>query len=421
MFRKVLYIITILFINHLSASAQHGYTLTGTIQDAQTKEPLSFATIQLQTSDRTWYGALSDQNGRYSFAKLAAGTYTATVSYLGYDKLTKTFSISKNTILSFQLTSSTMALNEVVITASESKGLTSASKIDRRAMEHLQPTSFTDLLELLPGGKSVDPNMGSANLIKIREAGSTSETIASLGVGFVVDGMTVNTDANLQYLQGTNQGDKESVSKGVDMRTLSTDNIESVEIIRGIPSVEYGNLTGGLVNIKRKSSASPLTARFKADQVSKLFSAGKGWAISGTNVLNLDLSYLDSKVDPRDSRENYKRITASARLNTNYKAKIGHIDWRINADYTGSFDNVKRDKDITVKEDSYKSSYDKMTLGGEWVLKRPEHSFLRQLRANASVSQEFSQIKERKSVSLDRPTGIPNSTEQGEADGLYLP
>lgn len=70
-------------------------------------------------------------------------------------------------------------------------------------MEHLQPTSFTDLLELLPGGKSVDPNMGSANLIKIREAGNTSETIASLGVGFVVDGMTVNTDANLQYQQGT--------------------------------------------------------------------------------------------------------------------------------------------------------------------------------------------------------------------------
>ena len=263
--------------------------------------------------------------------------------------------------------------------------------------------------------------MGGVNLIKIREAGSTSEDIASLGVGFVIDGMTMNTDANLQYVPGTSQSSKESVSKGVDMRMLSTDNIESVEIIRGIPSVEYGNLTGGLVNIKRKSSASPLTARFKADQVGNLFSAGKGWAINGSNVLNLDLSYLDSKVDPRDSRENYKRITASARWNNNYKTNIGHIDWRINADYTGSFDNVKRDKDVTIKEDSYKSSYDKMTLGGEWVLKRSEQSFLRQLRANASISQEFSQIKERKSVSLDRPMGIPNSTVEGEADGLYLP
>lgn len=421
MFRKVFYIITVLFINHLSASAQHGYTLTGTIQDAQTKEPLSFATIQLQTAEQVWFGALSDQNGRYSFSKLPAGKYTAVVSYLGYDRQTKTFSISKNTNVSFLLTSSAMALNEVVITASESKGLTSASKIDRTAMQHLQPTSFTDLLELLPGGKSIDPDMGSANLIKIREAGTSTNDMMSLGVGFVIDGMTVNTDANLQYLQGTSQSAKESVSKGLDMRMLSTDNIESVEIIRGIPSAEYGNLTNGLVNIKRKSSASPLTARFKADQVSKLFSAGKGWAISGSNVLNLDLSYLDSKVDPRDSRENYKRITASARWNSNYKAGAGHIDWGINADYTGSFDNVKQDKDVTIKEDSYKSSYDKMTLGGEWTLKRPEHSFLRQLRANASVSQEFSKIKERKTISLDRPTGIPNSLAEGEADGLYLP
>ena len=356
MFRKVLYIITLLFISHLSASAQHGYTLTGTIQDAQTKEPLSFATIQLQTADKTWYGALSDQNGRYSFTKLSPGEYTATVSYLGYDKLTKTFSISKNTTLAFRLTSSTMALNEVVITASESKGVTSASKIDRKAMEHLQPTSFTDLLEMLPGGKSIDPNMGKANLINIREAGNSSEIISSLGVGFSIDGMPVNTDANLQYLNGSSTSSKQFVSKGVDMRTLSTDNIESVEIIRGIPSVEYGNLTNGLVNIKRKSTASPLTARFKADQVSKLFSVGKGLAINGSNVLNLDLSYLDSKVDPRDSRENYKRITASARWGSNYKANIGHIDWRINADYTGSFDNVKQDKDVTIKEDSYKSS-----------------------------------------------------------------
>lgn len=411
----------LLFITHLSASAQNGYALTGTIRDAQTKEPLSFATIQLQTADQTRFGALSDQNGRYSFTRLPAGGYTAVVSYLGYDKMTKSFSISKNATLSFQLTSSALALNEVVITASESKGLTSASKIDRTAMEHLQPTSFSDLLELLPGGKSTDPDMGSANLIKIREAGSTGEAISSLGVGFVVDGMAVNTDANLQYLRGTSRSDKETVSKGVDMRMISTDNIESVEIIRGIPSVEYGNLTGGLVNIKRKSGAAPLNARFKADQVGKLFSAGKGWAVTGSNVLNIDLSYLDSKVDPRDSRENYKRLTASARWSSNYKANIGHVDWRINADYTGSFDNVKQDKDVTIKEDSYKSSYDVMTLGGEWVLKRAEHSFLRQLRAGASVSQEFSQIKERKTISIDRPMGIPNSMEEGEADGLYLP
>lgn len=423
MFCKVFYIITGLVISHLSASAQQGHTLTGTVQDAQTQEPLGFATIQLQAANQTWHGALSDANGRYSFARLPEGAYTATVSYLGYDPSIRTFVLTKDTTLSFLLTSSTLSLDEVVITASESKGATSASKIDRQAMEHLQPTSFTDLLEMLPGGKSADPDMGKANLMNIREAGTGSEIISSLGVGFIIDGMPVNTDANLQYLNGTATAysSKQSVSKGVDMRTLSTDNIESVEIIRGIPSVEYGNLTNGLVNIRRKATASPLTARFKADQVSKLFAVGKGLALLDGNVLNLDLGYLDSRTDPRESRENYKRITASARWGGNRQADSGHMDWRASADYTGSFDQVRRDKDVTSKEDSYRSSYDKLTLGGEWSLRRPAGSFVRLLQAKVSASQEFSRLTERRTVSIDRPTGIPNSMTEGEADGLYLP
>ena len=43
-----------------------------------------------------------------------------------------------------------MALNEVVVTASESKRATSASIVDRTAMKHLQPSSFSDLMELVP-------------------------------------------------------------------------------------------------------------------------------------------------------------------------------------------------------------------------------------------------------------------------------
>lgn len=66
------------------------------------------------------------------------------------------------------------------------------------------------------------------------------------------------------------------------MRAISTDNIESVEIVRGIPSAEYGNLTSGMVKIKRITRSTPFTARFKADEYSKLFSAGKGFAIGNT-------------------------------------------------------------------------------------------------------------------------------------------
>lgn len=421
---KVTYIFFWFFIgSSFPVIAQQIVSLSGQVRDEQTKETLAFATIQLIDHDKVKYAAITDINGTYHLSEIIPGEYRIVISYLGYDKTDQKILITKKLTLPFYLKSSSTSLNEVVVTASESKGITSASKIDRTAMQHLQPTSFTDLLELLPGGKTTDPNMGKSNLIRMREAGSTSEAIASLGVGFVVDGMPVNTDANLQYIPETTKGDaKESVSKGVDMRTISTDNIESVEIVRGIPSVSYGNLTGGLVIIKRKNTETPFSARFKADQVSKLASIGKGIRLtnSGNDILNADLSYLDSKVDPRDSRENYKRLTASLRWNALRQVQRGGMEWNASVDYTGSFDNVKRDKDITIKEDKYKSSYDQFRLNGGWQWK-PDQSFIKALRADVSLSQSFDRIEEVKSVAIDRPMAVPNSLEEGEADGIYLP
>lgn len=422
---KVTYIFLFIFIGcSFPVAAQQKVSLNGLVRDGQTKEGLGFATIQLNTIHGTSYGVITDTHGHYHLPGIPTGNYTATVSYLGYDKSVKILILTKNTTLSFDLMSSSTSLNEVIVTASESKGATSASKIDRTAMAYLQPTSFTDLLELLPGGKSSDPSMGKSNLIRLREAGSTNEQIASSGVSFMIDGTPLNADGNLQYIPGTltNTEAKESVSKGIDMRTISTDNIESVEIIRGIPSVEYGNLTGGLVLIKRKRTASPFGARFKTDQFSKLFSVGKGLNLGGNHhILNMDLSYLDSKVDPRNSFENYKRITASIRWNAGKQLESSVMEWNLASDYTGSFDNVKQDKDNTVKENRYESTYDKFTVSGEWSLKFLEHSLLRTLRANVSLSQEFNRMDETRSISIDRPMAIPNSIEQGEKDGIYLP
>lgn len=79
-------------------------------------------------------------------------------------------------------------MQEVIVTARESHGMTSSSIIDRKAMEHLQPSSFSDLLELLPGGRSADPALNQVNPIRLREAGEGSSSsdydVASRGVAF---------------------------------------------------------------------------------------------------------------------------------------------------------------------------------------------------------------------------------------------
>ena len=101
------------------------------------------------------------------------------------------------------------------------------------------------------------------------------------------------------------------------MRSIPTDNIESVEVVRGIPSVEYGNLTSGLVNIRRRAIATPFEARVKADEYGKLVSLGKGIALQGDDkILNIDADYLTARSDPRNTLANYRRITGSMRYNS---------------------------------------------------------------------------------------------------------
>ena len=123
-------------------------------------------------------------------------------------------------------------IQEVVVTAEESTGHSSASVIGKEAIQHIQPSSFTDILQTLPGGTTKDPNLTNVNTIRLREATNSASSsdydASSLGTSFVVDGAPVNTDANMQYVQSDVSGadsKRNSVGAGVDMRTISTDDI----------------------------------------------------------------------------------------------------------------------------------------------------------------------------------------------------
>ena len=260
-------------------------------------------------------------------------------------------------------------LEEVVVTAEESMKKSSSSVINKEAMEHLQPSSFTDVVSMMPGSSTNEPNLTTSNTIHIREAGNPSGddyATSSLGTSFVVDGAPISTDANLQYIQGESStgsdANRSTVNAGVDMRTISTDDIEKVEIIRGVAPAEYGEVTSGVVSIERTIKPTPLKLRFKADGFSKLFYIGKGlgWNENKT-VLNVGIDYLNAKKDPTNTLENYQRITDSFRFQNRWTLDTYNIRWQSNIDYTGSIDNDKKDPDINFnKEDSYKSQYHKL-------------------------------------------------------------
>ena len=326
-------------------------------------------------------------------------------------------------------------LDEVVVTAKEGHGLTTASTIDRDAMNHLQPTSFADLLELLPGNISHDPDMSRNNAISLRETGNLGVSgavsdnpdydISSLGTLFMVDGAPIIGDASLQSIgtmSDATADSRSSTNRGVDMRAISTDNIESVEIVRGIPSAEYGNLTSGMVKIKRIARSTPFTARFKADEYSKLFSAGKGFAIGNTpHVLNADVSYLDSKADPRDNLEKYRRVTGSLRMNMKWHPGFADIGWNYGLDYTGSFDNQKTDPDLSYRKiDEFRSSYTRAAFTSDISLRLNSVRMFTDFSFNASLSYEHEVIERHKQVAPQRASVAPSTMLPGVSTGHYL-
>ena len=322
-------------------------------------------------------------------------------------------------------------LHEVTVTAIQPAGATSTSRIGREAMRHLQPTSFADLMALLPGGMSKTPDMTSVNSINLRETGTIGALgtsvrnadydISSLGTLFVIDGAPVSTDANMQMVGNANgSSGLNSTNRGVDMRSIATDNIESVEIVRGIASAEYGNLSSGMVNIKRTRRAIPFTARFKADEYSKLFFAGKGFAVDNT-IVNADIGWLDSKADPRDNLNNYTRINASVRSQMRWSGGPTISTLNLSVDYTGSTDKSKIDPDISNhKIDEYRASYNSMGITADYRLSLPFLKAINAISLIGSLTYQSDRLHRLRQVAPGRATVAPTSMEEGVHDGRYI-
>ena len=421
----------------LNVAVMEAQNIICKVVDAKTQEAIVGAVVTQKSSKKVL--AITDIDGKCELSSSYEGNLVV-ITYVGYKSLT--IPLKNHAII--PLRQNATALGEVVVTARASDGPVTSSIIGRDAMTHLQPNSIADLMELLPGGYAKDPNMGEANTITLRETGTmgaygaitknNNYSISSLGTQFMVDGVPISTDANLQYSplsdtqssasSSTVENNRNITNRGVDMRSISTDDIESVEVVRGIPSVEYGNLTSGLINIKKIRRAIPLTARFKADGYSKLFSLGKGLQLDGegNSILNVDLGYMDSKIDPTDNFENYKRVTGALRytLRGDRKKKI-KWQWNSAFDYSGSFDDSKSDPDINYgRVDEYKSSYSRLALTNGFNVKMPK-SWFKELDVNTLVSLQLDRLRQTRLVAPQRYGIVPLSWSDGEneAQAVY--
>lgn len=305
------------FAHVYAQQTQRGLILKGKVVDEQNR-PIETAYVILNGS----YYTLTDAKGNFTLKNLPAMKGECTVSCVGYDtkKLTIDVQTASKKTLQITLQTANLALKQVTVTAKQ-EGMGSRSEIGQDAIRHIQAKSIGDVMQLMPGALTVNPTLNNLSQAYVREIEGNDNN--ALGTQIIVDGAPLSNDANLQVISQTQYGNRSgayedgmsnqtTAGRGVDLRTVSADNIESVEVIRGIPSAEYGNLTSGIVIVKTKAGRTPLEAKFKADPFSKLAWAGKGFNLRSGGAINLGFDWSQSYADQRQHYKGYERITATA-------------------------------------------------------------------------------------------------------------
>ena len=304
----------------LHAQSHEKGSISGKIHELDEKEkriPLGYATLYFPDYG---IGTTSDENGRFNMTNVPMGKARVQVIYVGKVTIDTLVNVNRDLTLDFTLQNENFNLKEVTVTATQNRaGRSTASNISRQAMDHLQATSLNDLLSLMPGGVSQNSALNSSQQINIRQiAGNSSheEALNALGTAIIRDGAPISNNSNLSAMNPSVSGGASAMSGGaspsggVDVRSISTENIESVEIIRGIPSVEYGDLTSGAVIVHTKAGREPLRVKAKANPNVYQISMGTGYELGkDKGALNVSADYAYNTNDPKATYQHYQRAT----------------------------------------------------------------------------------------------------------------
>lgn len=213
MLRKILTMAFVCLISAGTAFAQSG-SLTGTVTDAQTGEPLVGANVYISELQK---GSPTDVNGEYEITDIPVGTYEVRVSYIGYTETTQTVEITSGTNeLDFALQAG-MELSELVVTAlgdevNRNSVTFSTQEVEAEQLNVTQDANIKTSLAGKVAGVQIlgqaGSKLGESGNIRVRGAISLTNDLAE--PLYVVDGVP-----------------------GVDPNMIDMNNVQDVNVLKG--------------------------------------------------------------------------------------------------------------------------------------------------------------------------------------------
>ena len=393
-------------------------TVEGVVRDSDGK-PLSFATMFIAELGT---GVSTDLEGKFRFTGTKGTEYTLNVSYLNHvDKEVKVKAGSPEPLV-IVLEEQSYELAEVVVMADYKKNQGSPAVINQQALEHIQPTSVADVLSLIPGGLFRESSATGFNRISLRQSGSDDNT--SLGMAVVMDGIPQDNDgfrASIPGLSTDEYSDRLGMNRGIDLKTLSTDHIRKIEIVKGISSAKLGNLSSGVIQTTSKIGITPAPLRMKVDPLTKLIYLGKGFRISPKmGYLHTGIDYTSVYDDRRDPMSKYSRLTGQVTYNNSVDVgdKTLFLFFKLSEVYT--LNQAKEDELTQDYNESFRNKYSR--TGASFKAQMYDlGKIVDNVEFIASADYTYDLIDRNRLVQTGTPLPSPLATEEGESEGIYLP
>ena len=393
-------------------------TVEGVVRDSDGK-PLSFATMFIAELGT---GVSTDLEGKFRFTGTKGTEYTLNVSYLNHvDKEVKVKAGSPEPLV-IVLEEQSYELAEVVVMADYKKNQGSTAVINQQALEHIQPTSVADVLSLIPGGLFRESSATGFNRISLRQSGSDDNT--SLGMAVVMDGIPQDNDgfrASIPGLSTDEYSDRLGMNRGIDLKTLSTDHIRKIEIVKGISSAKLGNLSSGVIQTTSKIGITPAQLRMKVDPLTKLIYLGKGFRISPKmGYLHTGIDYTSVYDDRRYPMSKYSRLTGQVTYNNSVDVgdKTLFLFFKLSEVYT--LNQAKEDELTQDYNESFRNKYSR--TGASFKAQMYDlGKIVDNVEFIASADYTYDLIDRNRLVQTGTPLPSPLATEEGESEGIYLP
>jgi ferric enterobactin receptor len=324
-------LIFLLIVNTISAQQQ--LVIKGNVIDKVTQKPLQSVSV-LDVKSNRW--SITDEKGYFEIKLNDSKEFSLNFRLLGKQEKNSTYTKEQVAMpIQVQLENDDLRLEEVIVSARKGKNFSEIT-MGREVINQVQAFSISDVLEQLPGQATTNFDINEFKAIAFRTVkpdriGNTAFGNKSFGTAIVVDGIPISNNENMQSYGG-NFGEPYSpntlgfgdssgndfngyfsnANYGADLREISVGNIEKIEVVQGIPSAKYGDLTSGLIKIEQKAGKSPFRIYTSLRDGASEYGFSKGFRISDKiGFLNTTVNYTKSNSEPRVSYTEYNRINTN--------------------------------------------------------------------------------------------------------------